>query len=152
MSLNYFVLMSSFVEMARYWLLSVTMAPYGVGTGSDVCCWAISFCIFFIQSFVRESLIIIVNLKIFELMHLATSTFTALAAWYDNIWWKIVYFSNTYIFLKKNSRLFEKTCCRQNIISEVKMEVRRVRPKPKMNPLDKRIKPNPKYSKVVVSP
>ena len=28
------------------------------------------------------------------------------------------------------------------------MEVRRVRPKPKMNPLDKRIKPNPKYSKV----
>ena len=31
------------------------------------------------------------------------------------------------------------------------MEVRRIRPKPKMNPLDKRIKPNPKYSKVVVS-
>ena len=29
------------------------------------------------------------------------------------------------------------------------MEVRRMRPKPKMNPLDKRIKPNPKYSKVV---
>ena len=28
------------------------------------------------------------------------------------------------------------------------MEVRRMRPKPKMNPLDKRIKPNPKYSKV----
>ena len=29
------------------------------------------------------------------------------------------------------------------------MEVRRMRPKPKMNPLDKRIKPNPKYSKVI---
>ena len=26
-----------------------------------------------------------------------------------------------------------------------------MRPKPKMNPLDKRIKPNPKYNKVVVS-
>ena len=26
-----------------------------------------------------------------------------------------------------------------------------MRPKPKMNPLDKRIKPNPKYSKVAVS-
>ena len=31
------------------------------------------------------------------------------------------------------------------------MEVRRMRPKPKMNPLDKKIKPNPKYSKVVSS-
>ena len=31
----------------------------------------------------------------------------------------------------------------------ISMEVRRMRPKPKMNPLDKRIKPNPKYSKVI---
>ena len=28
------------------------------------------------------------------------------------------------------------------------MEVRRMRPKPKANPLDKKIKPNPKYNKV----
>ena len=33
----------------------------------------------------------------------------------------------------------------------ISMEVRRMRPKPKMNPLDKRIKPNPKYSKVASS-
>ena len=32
---------------------------------------------------------------------------------------------------------------------KVNMEVRRMRPKAKMNPLDKRIKPNPKYSKVL---
>ena len=61
-SLNYFVPMPLFAEMVRSWLPSVTMAPYGAGTGSDLWQRTISFCIFVSPLFVRELSSVLVNL------------------------------------------------------------------------------------------